>query len=162
MTSYTRPGMVGGSSPGTFVDRMQELSKLVGTGKVETIVRFDQAYAGRQERNLLNNHPRGGGPKFLHNAIVGEHRTHIERVAMELFRGNTQVLYIRLGENVANRAAASAPIELGNLRQSGAVKVKVGGRNIYVREAAQRRLTRTELNSRVREHHVNRLRRRFG
>lgn len=162
MTSYTRPGMVGGSSAGSFVSRMEELSKLVGAGKVETSVRFDQAYAGRQERNLLNNHPRGGGPKYLHNALINEHRTHMERVAMELFRGNTQVLYIRLGENISTKAAANAPIELGNLRQSGSVKVKVGGRNIYVREAARRRLTRTELNSRVRQHHIDRLQRRFG
>jgi len=162
MSSYTRPGMVGGTSGGSFEQRMRELGKLVGDGKITTRIRVDQAYARRQHQNPLYTHPRGGGPFFLHNALMTLHRVHIQRVAQELFRGNAQVLYIRFGEDVAQRGSNDAPIELGNLRRSFAVDVKVGGRTIYRREAAQRRLSRAELNRRVRLHHVEALKRRFG
>lgn len=162
MPNYTRPAMVGGTSPGTFAERMQELSKLVGAGKITTKVTFDQVYARRQHEGALYAHPRGGGPYFLRDAMASKHRIHLQRVAMELFRGNTQVLYIRLGEDVATEAAGNAPIELGNLRQSASVKVLAGGRTIYSRPAQQRRLTRAELNRRVRARDIDRLKRRFG
>lgn len=162
MSSYTRPGMVGGSTGGSFEERMRELGKLVGDGKITTRIKVDQAYARRQHQNILYAHPRGGGPFFLHNALMSLHKIHIQRVAQELFRGNAQVLYIRFGEDVAKRASDNAPIELGNLRRSFAVDVKVGGRFIYRRDADQRRLSRAELNNRVRLHHVEALKKRFG
>jgi hypothetical protein len=162
MTNYTRPGMVGGSSGGSFEQRMRELGRLVGDGKITTEIRVDQAYARRQHQNAFYVHPRGGGPFFLHNAFMALHKAHIQRVAQELFRGNAQVLYIRFGEDVASRGSADAPTELGNLRRSFAVTVKVGGRIIYRRDAAQRRLSRAELNSRVRLHHVEALKKRFN
>jgi hypothetical protein len=162
MPNYTRPGMVGGTSGGTFEQRMQELGKLVGDGKITTTVKVDQAYARRQHQELFYAHPRGGGPFFLHNALMSLHKIHIQRVAQELFRGNAQVLYIRFGEDVAHRGSADAPVELNNLRRSFAVDVKVGGRVIYRRQAAQRRMTRAELNNRVRLHHVEALKKRFG
>jgi len=162
MTSYTRPGMIGGTTGGSFEQRMSELKKLVGDGKITTRIRADQAYARRQHQNLLYAHPRGGGPFFLHNALMQLHKVHIQRVAQELFRGNAQVLYIRFGEDVARRAADNAPVELGNLRRSFAVDVKVGGRFIYRRDAAQRRLSRAELNARVRLHHIAALKKRFS
>lgn len=161
MTSYTRPGMVGGARPGSFEARMNELSKLVGDGKITTTVRVDQAYARRQHQNPLYAHPRGGEPFFLHNALMALHKVHIQRVAQELFRGNAQVLYIRLGEDVAQRGSTNTPRELGNLARSYAVTVKVGGRIIYRRDPEQRRLTRAELNGRVRLHHIEALKKRF-
>lgn len=161
MTSYTRPGMVGGTSGGSFEQRMRELSRLVGDGKITTTVKVDQAYARRQHQTASYAHPRGGGPFFLHNPFMALHRIHIQRVAQELFRGNAQVLYIRFGEDVAQRGSKEAPLELGNLRRSFSVSVKVGGRFIYRRDAAQRRLSRAELNNRVRLHHVEALKRRF-
>lgn len=162
MSSYTRPGMVGGTRPGSFEERMRELGRLVGDGKITTEIKVDQAYARRQHQNLLYTHPRGGGPFFLHNPFMALHKVHIQRVAQELFRGTAQVLYIRFGEDVANRGAQEAPTELGNLRRSFAVTVKVGGRVIYRRDAAQRRLTRAELNNRIRLHHIEALKKRFG
>lgn len=162
MTSYTRPGMVGGARGGSFEQRMRELSKLVGDGKITTTIKVDQAYARRQHQNPLYIHPRGGEPFFLHNALMQLHKVHIQRVAQELFRGNVQVLYIRFGEDVATRGASKTPIELGNLRQSFGVDVKVGGRIIYRRAPAQRRLSRAELNGRVRLHHVEQLKKRFN
>jgi hypothetical protein len=162
MANYTRPGMAGSTSPGNFESRMRELGRLVGNGKITTVVRGDQAYMRRQHQNPLYAHPRGGGPFFLHNPFMALHRVHIQRVAQELFRGNTQVLYIRFGEDVAQRASQEAPTELGNLRRSFSVVVKVGGRSIYRRDAAQRRLTRAELNSRIRLRHIEALKKRFN
>lgn len=162
MPSYTRPGMVGGSRPGSFVERMEELSKLVGSGKIETRVRVDQAYAARQERSEFYDHPRGGKAHALRDALFEKHKVHIQRVAQELFRGNTQVLYIRFGEDVSAKYNTDAPLELNHLRRSAAVKVLASGRTIYARPAAQRRLTRTELNSRVRLHHFAKLQSRFN
>lgn len=162
MTSYTRPGMVGGNRPGSFVERMEELSRLVGTGKIETRVTVAQAYAARQERSDSYEHPRGGKAHALRDALFEKHKPHLQRVAQELFRGNTQVLYIRFGEDVAAKYGSDAPLELNNLRRSAAVKVLAGGRTIYARPAAQRRLTRRELNARVRAHHFAKLQSRFN
>jgi hypothetical protein len=154
--------MVGGATGGSFEQRMTELGKLVGTGKIQTKVRFAQAYAARQERSDFYDHPRGGKAHFLRDALLSAHKEHIQRVAQELFRGNTQVRYIQLGEKVAEKAAGDAPVELANLRRSGAIKVLVGGRTIYERPAQQRRLTRRELNDRVRARHFDQLRHRFN
>lgn len=162
MTSYTAPGMVGGSRPGSFEQRMRELSDLVGTGKIQTKIRVDQAYAARQERSDFYEHPRGGKAHALRDALFEKHRAHHQRVAQELFRGNVQVLFIRLGEDVANQYSLDAPIELNNLRRSAAVTALANGRTIYKRPAGQRRLTRRELNSRVRAHHFERLQGRFN
>jgi len=162
VTSYTRPGMVGGSSPGSFFDRMEELSRLVGTGKIETRVTVSQAYAARQERSEFYDHPRGGKAHALRDALYEKHRVHIQRVAQELFRGNTQVLYIRFGEDVSSKYSTDAPVELNHLRRSAAVRVLAGGRTIYLRPASQRRLTRRELNDRVRLHHFAKLQGRFN
>lgn len=162
MTNYTRPGMVGGNQPGSFVERMEELSRLVGTGKVETRVKVAQAYAARQERSEFYDHPRGGKAHALRDALFEKHKPHLQRVAQELFRGNTQVLYIRFGEDVAAKYGTDAPLELNNLRRSAAVKVLAGGRTIYARPASQRRLTRRELNARVRLHHFAKLQSRFN
>lgn len=162
MAGYTRPGMIGGSRPGNFAEQMEKLGKLVGDGKITSEITFDQAYARRQHQGLLYNHPRGGGPFYLRDALVSLHRTHLQRVAMELFRGNAQVLYIRLAEDVSEKAASNAPTELGNLRRSGSTAVKVGGRVIYKRPAAMHRMTRSELNGRVRLHHLERLQGRFN
>lgn len=162
MASYTAPGMVGGSRGGSFEQRMRELGELVGSGKIETKVRVDQAYAARQERSEFYDHPRGGKAHALRDALFEKHKVHIQRVAQELFRGNTQVLYIRFGEDVASKYGSDAPVELNNLRRSAAVKVLASGRTIYARPATQRRLTRRELNSRVRAHHFENLRSRFN
>jgi hypothetical protein len=160
--NYTRPGMTGGARGGSFEERMRELSRLVGQGKITTKVTVAQAYARRQHQNQFYAHPRGGGPFFLHNALMQLHKAHIQRVAQELFRGNVQVLYIRFGENVADQASGNTPKELDNLQRSYAVDVKVGGRTIYRREPQQRRMTRAELNSRVRLYHRDKLKRRFN
>jgi hypothetical protein len=162
MANYTSPGMVGGNRPSSFVERMEELGRLVGTGKIETRVTVAQAYAARQERSDFYDHPRGGKAHALRDAILEKHKVHIQRVAQELFRGNTQVLYIRFGEDVSAKYGTDAPLELNNLRRSAAVKVLAGGRTIYTRPAAQRRLTRRELNARVRLHHFAKLQSRFN
>lgn len=162
MANYTRPGMIGGTRPGSFTDRMEELGRLVGTGVIETRVTVSQAYAARQERSDHYEHHRGGKAHALRDAILEKHKAHIQRVAQELFRGNTQVLYIRFGEDVSGKYSQDAPVELNNLRRSAAVKVLAGGRTIYARPAAQRRLTRRELNARVRAHHFAKLQSRFN
>jgi len=162
MVNYTRPGMVGSTRPGSFVERMEELKKLVGTGRIETTIRVDQVYAYRQHQHPEFSHPRGGQAFYLRKALFEVAPQYFARLQQELIRGNVQVLFIRLGEAVAEKSRSYTPIELGNLRRSDSVVTKVGGRVIYRREAAQRRLSRTELNSRVRARHTDALKRRFN
>lgn len=162
VTSYTRPGMVGGSSGGSFEQRMRELSNLVGQGKITVRIRGDQAYMRRQHQGISLAHPRGGKPFFLRDALMNQYREFMQRVAQELFRGNTQVNFIRFGEKVADRAAHDTPKELLNLEKSFSVDVKVGGRFIYRRNAEKARMTRAQLNSRIRLYHYERLKGRFN
>lgn len=150
MANYTRPGMVGGSTPGNFVERMEELKKLVGTGKIQTTITVSQAYARRQHQSPNLRHPRGGHAFFLSQAFLAAQREHYQRVAQELFRGNTQAQFIKFGEKVARDSSKGSPIELGNLRNSDSVSVKVGGRTIYKRPARKPRMSKTELKARKR------------
>lgn len=162
MASYTRPGSVGGDTGGSFNDRMTELKKLVGIGKIEASVTYAQAYAQFQHEGVGLRHPRGGEAHFLANALNATYKEFYDRVAMGLFRGNVQQDFIQYTDRLNTAAAERAPIELDNLRRSGAAAVKVGGRFVYQRQASQRKLTKTELNNRVRLHHREALQRRFG
>ncbi len=148
--SYTRPGMVGGSSGGSFDERMAELSKLVGRGIVATEWSVNQLYARYQHHGAHLRHPGGGKAFFLRDALYRSHDGHLADVARQLFSGNVQALYIRYGEQVARKSSADTPVELGNLNRSDSVKVKVGGATVYHRPARQRRMTRAQLNARQR------------
>jgi hypothetical protein len=162
MASYTRPGSVGGTTGGSFNDRMTELKKLVGTGKIEASLTVSQAYAQYQHEGVGLAHPRGGEAHFLTNALNATYKELYSRVAQGLFRGNVQQDFIKYTDTLNTATADRTPVELDNLRRSGASAVKVGGRFIYQRAAAQRKLTRSELNNRVRLYHREALQRRFG
>lgn len=159
---YTRPGSIGGATGGSFEDRMRELSNLVGKGKITGTITGDQIYAARQHNSPELSHPRGGEPFFLRDAFNAKQQEHLQRLALQLFSGNTQALFISFVNQVADVASAKAPIELGNLRKSFSTSVKVGGSYIYRKPAQRARMNKTELNSRVRAHHFEKLRRRFS
>jgi hypothetical protein len=142
--------MVGGTSAGTFEQRMQELKQLVGPGKISGITTFDQRYARIQHNNVTYQHPRGGKAFYLRDATTRHQRETLGRIAQEVFRGNTQALMISYVNQVERTASGDAPIELGNLRNSGSVGVKVNSGWIYRKAAKKARMTRAELNSRVR------------
>lgn len=147
---------------GTFEARMRELSDQVGQGTIEAQVKVSQLYAQRQHQGAHFNHPRGGEAFYLKNALMANYREHYQRVAMELYRGNVQALFIRFGERVASDSSKRTPVELGNLKESDSVKVKVQGRVIYSRPARKPKMSRTQLNRRIRLHHIERAARRAG
>lgn len=150
LSSYTRPGMVGGTAAGNFEERMRGLQQLVGKGKISGITTFDQRYARIQHNNVAYQHPRGGKAFYLRDATTKHQRETLGRIAQELFRGNTQALMISYVNKVERTASGDAPIELGNLKNSGSVGVKVGSGWIYRKPAKKARMTRAELNNRVR------------
>lgn len=147
----TAPGGPGSIDTGdSFEERMRALSKLVGSGKITATIEFDQAYAAKQERTETYVHPRGGKAHYLRDALFALYKEHYQRVAMELFRGTVQQRFIGFGDKVGQLAARDAPVELGNLYRSGSVSVKVGGTTIYKRAAVKGRMSRAELNARLR------------
>lgn len=161
--AYTRPGMVGPSSAGgSFFERTEELKKLIGRGQISGEVKVSQVYARRQHQNPQYAHPNGGQAFYLRDALRGETRPHLQRTAQTLYRGGIQAEFIGFVERVENKAADLTPEELGTLKGSGSVKVKVGGATIYSRAARVAKLSRTALNKRIRRRHIDSAARRIG
>lgn len=162
MAAYTRPGMVGPTSGGSFVERIEELKKLVGKGTISGEVKVSQLYARRQHQNPQYAHPGGGQAFYLRDALNDEARSHLARVAQGLYRGNIQSDFIGFVERTASTASDLTPQELGTLKGSGSTKVKVQGRIIYSRSARIGKLSRTALNKRIRRRHIDSAARRIG
>ena len=133
---------------GTFEPRMRELAMLVGRGRITARTKFDQIYARRQHQTASFAHPNGGEAFFLRNHLQATANEHLQVVAMQLFRGNVQARFIEYAEKLSK--GGNVPAELGTLRGSGSAEVLVGGAYIYRRPARIRRMSRRELNSRIR------------
>jgi hypothetical protein len=147
---------------GTFEARMRELSGLVGKGVIEAKVDVKQLYAQRQHQGANYAHPRGGQAFYLRDALMGTYREHLQRVAMALFTGGTRQQFISYSEQLARESSKRTPVELGNLKKSESATVKEQGRIIYRRPAKQPKMSRKQLNSRIRLHHIDRAQRRLG
>lgn len=135
---------------GDFVERMTALGHLVGRGRIEARVTVDQIYARRQHQDATLAHPGGGEAFYLKRALEATYREHLQRVAMQLFQGNVQQLFVRYAENLDSARKDRTPVELGNLRESGRAEVLVGGAFIYRRPAPVGRMSRKTLNARHR------------
>lgn len=135
---------------GNFEERIQTLSRLVGRGIISLELKVDQVYAAYQHFRADLSHPGGGQAYYMRDAVLSSYDALYQDVAAELFSGNVQALFIRHGERMAGKTADNTPVELGNLRRSGSVTVKVGGGVIYRRPAAVARMSRSTLNRRKR------------
>lgn len=128
---------------------IQQLIDRTAGPNVEAKVVVDQIYAKFQHESLDLRHPRGGRAKFLEFPLFENRDAWIEEFAVGLLNARTSAAnrWGGLGRKLVRRVAVEAPIEFGDLRQSGALTVKEGGSVIIDEPAIQRRLTEEEIDA---------------
>ena len=134
----------------TFDRRMQQLDRKVGRGKLVASVVVDQVYAKYQHENMRLKHPRGGKAKFLYEALVEHHGEYLQHTANHVLRGNLQQAHFRNARYLAVEIMNTAPVELGDLRRSGAPRLLDNGQLVDSRPPIQHRLSKAELRAKYR------------
>lgn len=134
---------------GTFNERILELQRRVGQGKITAEVRVDQIYAQYQHQRLDLRHPRGGGPMYLTNAIMANQAKYYKQIADVVLNKPLVPVVIRIANNLSRESQKRTPIFLADLRKSHQPIVKESGRVVY-RGPARRRLNKTELRAKAR------------
>lgn len=121
-----------------FAARIKQLQEQVGTGDLEGSVAFDQVYAQYQHEVMELQHPHGGGPKYLENALKEKYQRYLQGLANDVVDGNLTQGMIEVAEDLAGEAARRAPIEEGTLRASASPTVTDNGHQAYHRAGAPR------------------------
>jgi hypothetical protein len=138
------------SSTGTFDARIDELRKMVGSGKITSAVLVDQVYAHRIHEELAWRHPRGGTAKYLERPLMEHYRDYIEDYAKTVLDDGGQAAMKRSAEHLSDEVEITAPREWGDLLKSGHPSVTQDGRTIYDRPPKVHRLTKQELKAKSR------------
>lgn len=128
-----------------FADRIRELSALVGDGKLVGSVEVDQVYAKYQHEDLTLSHPRGGGARFLANPMYDGYHQYLQGIAEATLTEGPAAPMSDAMEHLSDQIEQTAPVEFGNLRESGHPTVTSDGETVYDRPPIQRRLTDREL-----------------
>lgn len=127
-----------------FDDRMAELAALVGNGDLVGSVTVDQRYAKIQHEALDFKHA-AGQAKYLEMPLYDEAGNYVNDLADAVLDGRLPQAMASAMEDLSGRVAKLAPIDLGNLRDSGHPVVTDGATTVYDRPPIQRRLTEQEL-----------------
>lgn len=130
---------------GDFDDRMAELAARVGRGKLTGSVEVDQVYAQFQHERLDLKHPNGGQAKYLEEPLYANTDRYMERLTEAVLGGDLNQAMIQNVEHLSGQVEKKAPVDLGNLRESGHPVVVSDGVTVYDRAPVQRRLTEQEL-----------------
>lgn len=129
----------------TFGDRMAELAEKVGRGKLTGSVEVDQVYAQYQHEGLDLKHPNGGQAKYLGEPLFANTDRYMERLTEAVLDGDLDQAMIQNMEHLSGEVEKKAPVDIGNLRESGHPVVVSDGVTVYDRAPVQRRLTEQEL-----------------
>jgi hypothetical protein len=130
----------------TFDDRIGELAALVGDGELRGSTVVDQLYARYQHEEMQLNHPRGGQAKYLESPLHSQYSGYLEDIARRtLETGPVEPMIDAMEDLATEQLGQYAPVEFGNLRESGHPSVVSDGETVYDREPVQRRLTEAEL-----------------
>jgi hypothetical protein len=135
---------------GTFTQRIDELEKRIGSGRLTGTVVVDQVYAHMQSERLDLKHPRGGGPKYLTRPLMDHYRDYLTDYARTVLEDGGQPAMKRSMEHLSDQVEITAPREWGDLMRSGHPQVTQGGRQIYDRPPKAARLSREELKAKSR------------
>jgi hypothetical protein len=137
---------------GDFAAKMDELSALVGDGKLIGTVVVDQVYAKYQHEGLDLRHPRGGLPKYLSQPLLDNRNDYLKRVADSILRDGGKDGMRSAMEDLAGDGGVGtrAPVLWGDLRRSGHPIVESDGTKVYDRPPHARRLTEEELRAKAR------------
>lgn len=129
---------------------MRRLEQEVGEGDLVGQVTFDQPYAvvmheggwenfmGRFGPKEIEHYHRGGGAKFLENALKEKYQRYYNSLANSALNGTLGKTMIEVAEDLAGDSARRAPIEEGTLRASASPEVTSNGVSIYHRPGAPR------------------------
>jgi hypothetical protein len=138
------------TSTGTFSERIDELRKMVGSGKLTGTCTVDQVYAHRQHEDMSYRHPKGGSAKYLQKPLMDHYRDYIGDYAKTVLEDGGQSAMKRSMEHLSDQVEISAPREWGDLMKSGHPKVEQAARTLYDRPPKAARLTEQELKAKSR------------
>jgi hypothetical protein len=140
---------------GDFGDRIDELKERVGSGDLTGSVAVDQVYAAVQHNHLDWNHPRGGQALYLQQPLLDHKDDYLQRIADGVLDDGGKAAMREAVEDLAEGGgvASHAPVEFGDLRDSGHPSVTEDGATVYDREPRQHRLSEDELKAKYRLHH---------
>lgn len=137
---------------GDFDERIAELLAKVGTGDLTGRVEVNQVYAQYQHEGLDLNHPHGGQAKYLEQPLMDKVSDYLQGIADDLLTAGPVDPMISAMEDLSGQVEKTAPVDLGNLRESGHPTVTDGADTVYDRPPVQRRLTEDELRA-LHHHH---------
>ncbi len=135
---------------GTFSERIDELRKMVGSGKIVARVTCDQAYAHAQHEHAEYHHPRGGKAFYLQEPLMENYHAYLEDYAKTVLTDGGQPAMKRAAEHLSDQVEMHAPVEFNDLRRSGHPQVEADGHVVYDRPPKQARLTEAELKAKSR------------
>lgn len=128
---------------------IQDLIDRTAGPPIQSRVTVDQIYAQDQHETMYYRHPRGGGPKYLEGPLFAQHPKWIQEFANGLLREGSDAErgWGGVGRSLVNQLPKSAPVEFGDLRQSGSLTVRAGSRVVISEPAKQKRLSEAELDA---------------
>lgn len=140
---------------GDFTTRLDEVAERVGKGSLTGMVEVDQIYAQWQHEGLDFRHPRGGQALYLQQPLMDHHADYLQRIADGVLDDGGKDAMREVVEDLAEDGgvATHAPLEFGDLRDSGHPTVTDDGAVIYDRPPRQHRLSDEELKAKYRLHH---------
>ena len=140
---------------GTFAERIDVLSEMVGHGDLTGSVVVDQLYAQIQHEHLEYRHPRGGQALYLQAPLMEHYDGYLGEIARTVLDDGGKEAMKAAVEDLAEDGgvATRAPVLYANLRASGHPSVTDNGERVYDRPPRQHRLTEDELKAIYREHH---------
>lgn len=124
--------------------RLDELERRVGIGELEGLIVVNQPYAAYQHVHQELNHPRGGGPNFVSEPLVGNAREFTANLADGVLDGTLNERMARNMEKMADEVFERAPVDLTPLRSSGHPIVRDNGAVVYDRAPLAPRITARE------------------
>lgn len=132
---------------GSFGSRIDELIAQVGTGNLVGRLEVDQVYAHVQHEDLSFKHPRGGEALYLTKPLLENMHEYLGWIADFTLRdeGPKAGMEYSLEHLSSQGVGVRAPLEFGNLRESGHPTIVDDGVTVYDRPPIQRRLTEHEL-----------------
>lgn len=140
----------------TFYNRVDELKRAVGHGKLRMTNTMDQVYAKYQELREDLKHPRGGGAHYTRRGLFDHIDDYMSQLAARAVTPDGSELDSAardVSDRMGERAEEYAPVEYANLRRSRHARVWDDGELIYNRLPDVPRLSEAQLRAQRRHGH---------
>lgn len=126
---------------GTFIERTNQLSRMVGRGELTGKIDMPLPYSAPQHEShwktgplagvSIRKHPGGGGGKYLSRPLYGQAPQFMRRLASATLDGRLVVEMIAIQRQLAGDVYRLAPRKSGRLRASAIPQVFDNGRLIF-------------------------------